>query len=529
MIDNSDDLIQFSSPQPNNTGATTLPAHKTPKSLLDSSLTSHNNTLIDELNESKLDRVDFIEVAELDHDDMWLCEPHSPTHNKENVKSVAKKSKNAYRWMMDDFDQDKKLDKVKRTLLVTLDDISKGFNRRSRSVSTTRTNHLYCNNMAPPPTPSSRFLEPQTPQIAQSKSIESILNESTADLNRTYSKESGLDLINSFGRVDKPVSNRPSVKQLFDSAKDKESLSSLSDNEIEDLDENVFYEQAQRWCVLDTDEDKDEDELATHLAQIELYLDWTSAQHVCAGCRTNSSSSSIKKPSRQHSIRSLEWDAEEIVIDSNYYQNGIGANSKYATIVKAKKACVDQQTAPIDTLASSPSNLTYSNDSNDLTENKADVYEDFTDLQVVAKMQEESLRQSVLNLTKISTQNLSRNGFSTATITKRVHPTRPSFALQLPSELPAEASLRRDSASSSDHSSISSTNIESPYNSQFNVNSSEFFWDDEALDLLDSTKLESLDTSSPEKSVPQLCSRCSRPLDQGNNNNKNKYAFFFFI
>lgn len=132
MIENSDDLIQFSSPQPN-TGGKSLFAQKTPKSLLDSSLTSDNNTLTesfnrpDDLNESKLDRVDFIEVAELYQDDMWLCEPRTVTDNKENVKNLVKKSKNAYKWMMEDFDQDKNLDKVKRTLLVALDDISKGF------------------------------------------------------------------------------------------------------------------------------------------------------------------------------------------------------------------------------------------------------------------------------------------------------------------------------------------------------------------------------------------------------------------
>lgn len=132
MIENSDDLIQFSSPQPS-TGGISVLAQKTPKCLLDSSLTSGNNTLTDSLhrpddmNESKLDRVDFIEVAELDQDDMWLCEPRAVTDNKENVKNLVKKSKNAYKWMMEDFDQDKNLDKVKRTLLIALDDISKGF------------------------------------------------------------------------------------------------------------------------------------------------------------------------------------------------------------------------------------------------------------------------------------------------------------------------------------------------------------------------------------------------------------------
>lgn len=139
MIANTDDLIQFSSPQPNNiTSGKSFLAQKTPKCLLDSSLTSDNNTLTeslhraDDLNESKLDRVDFIEVADLDQDDMWLCEPKAAdndNNNKENVRNLVKKSKNAYKWMMEDFDQDKNLDKVKRTLLVTLDDISKGFSK----------------------------------------------------------------------------------------------------------------------------------------------------------------------------------------------------------------------------------------------------------------------------------------------------------------------------------------------------------------------------------------------------------------
>lgn len=157
------------------------------------------------------------------------------------------------------------------------------------------------------------------------------------------------------------------------------------------------------------------------------------------------------------------------MIDANYYQNGNVINSKYATIVKVKKPSTDENL--IDTSSTSPCNLTYSNDSNDMIENKTETYEDFTDLQVVAKMQEESLRQSVLNLSKISVQNLNRNGYSTATITKRVHTSRPSFPLQLPSEFSNECNFRRDSASSSDHSSISSTNLESPYNSQINVNS----------------------------------------------------------
>lgn len=37
------------------------------------------------------------------------------------------RSKNLVKWITEDFQEDKNLDKVKRTLLVTLDDISKGY------------------------------------------------------------------------------------------------------------------------------------------------------------------------------------------------------------------------------------------------------------------------------------------------------------------------------------------------------------------------------------------------------------------
>ena len=98
------------------------------------------------------------------------------------------------------------------------------------------------------------------------------------------------------------ISNFVQVKRSFDS---------LSDNEeIEYLDENVFYESAQTCCVLESDEDKDIDEVAIHIAEIESYLSSMNTCEVCTDCRTNSSSSSIKKASRHHSIKSLEWDAE---------------------------------------------------------------------------------------------------------------------------------------------------------------------------------------------------------------------------
>ena len=45
-----------------------------------------------------------------------------------NSLSGKKKNVNPYKWLMEEF-EDKNLDKVKRTLLVTLDDISKGFSK----------------------------------------------------------------------------------------------------------------------------------------------------------------------------------------------------------------------------------------------------------------------------------------------------------------------------------------------------------------------------------------------------------------
>ena len=42
----------------------------------------------------------------------------------------TKKTKNPYKWIMEEF-EDKRLDKVKRTLLVALDDISKGYSKIS--------------------------------------------------------------------------------------------------------------------------------------------------------------------------------------------------------------------------------------------------------------------------------------------------------------------------------------------------------------------------------------------------------------
>ena len=96
---------------------------------------------------------DLLEVTNStnESEDFWLCEPKKlstfqvcgKSTNKENLMNNNNKTDdhqstiNPYKWIMEDMDN-KNLDKVKRTLLVTLDDISKGLVRRSRSVSNTR-------------------------------------------------------------------------------------------------------------------------------------------------------------------------------------------------------------------------------------------------------------------------------------------------------------------------------------------------------------------------------------------------------
>ena len=56
------------------------------------------------------------------------------TNNQENNLYSKKKNVNPYKWLMEEF-EDKNLDKVKRTLLGTLDDISKGFSKSLFAVS----------------------------------------------------------------------------------------------------------------------------------------------------------------------------------------------------------------------------------------------------------------------------------------------------------------------------------------------------------------------------------------------------------
>ena len=136
-------------------------------------LNSFESPMDNKLNDqSNLDIVDFIEVnndlINIDQEYLWLCDPKSALHTKltqqqkhimkqhqikqdrllaESIKNstdndncptnsttitqtsiIKTTKKNPYKWMMEEF-EDTNLDKVKRTLLVALDDISKGFSK----------------------------------------------------------------------------------------------------------------------------------------------------------------------------------------------------------------------------------------------------------------------------------------------------------------------------------------------------------------------------------------------------------------
>ena len=67
------------------------------------------------------------------------------SHNQENNTFQKKKNVNPYKWLMEEF-EDKNLDKVKRTLLVTLDDISKGFSKCKKKKRKLRFNFKFKNN-----------------------------------------------------------------------------------------------------------------------------------------------------------------------------------------------------------------------------------------------------------------------------------------------------------------------------------------------------------------------------------------------
>jgi len=119
-------------------------------------------------------------------------------------------------------------------------------------------------------------------------------------------------------------------------------------------------------------------------------------------------------------------------------------------------------------------------------------YEDILDVQVIAKMQEESLRQSVMNINRHPNQEMllqhqqqqqqkqtvssrqPRANYNTATITKRVHSNRPSINHMSNNIDDVQYNSMRNDSISSEHSSISSTasNYESPYTSHVNVNAS---------------------------------------------------------
>ena len=210
-------------------------------------------------NDSNLDYIDIIDNSDLvnvtELEENWLIDPkelelkknqranksgvrkklledttNTSANNNINTESQSRttnnnmntsRNKNSINWLMEEFD-DKNLEKAKRTLLVALDDISRGLARRSRSVSTTRTpynghhtnvntnfinqpqnnqNHPVSKTNVPPNiqqhqkqqhndshyTDSIENLtqnttHPNSQFIQQSKSIESILNDSCADV-----------------------------------------------------------------------------------------------------------------------------------------------------------------------------------------------------------------------------------------------------------------------------------------------------------------------------------------------------------
>ena len=57
-------------------------------------------------------------------------EPKIDETMNSNCPSVRGRSKNLVKWIQEEF-EDKNLDKAKRTLLVTLDDISKGYSNKN--------------------------------------------------------------------------------------------------------------------------------------------------------------------------------------------------------------------------------------------------------------------------------------------------------------------------------------------------------------------------------------------------------------
>jgi hypothetical protein len=411
-------------------------------------ISDNHNT--NKLNETNLDYIDFIEVnndLHMDQEDFWLCDPKVTRQNlkqsrqqqqlqayirqqqqnhsvlneqKQNNSNIINsnnsnsnltptstngsvKAKNPYKWIKEEF-EDKNLDKVKRTLLVALDDIAKGYNRRSRSVSTTRQSL-------------STYYIPQ-----QSQNVD-INNQS-------------------------PFKNQQQQQQQL--LQKTSATSSIVANLTQ---KHTQLQNQQQQLVKNTGATNTNYGL-TQSKSIESILNESNADVIESSSNYNNNTNNIKRNSRDNLNASK--------------------NNNYATIIKRR---ANSPRSTDINLNDSAYLTTQSDDSNQTNDLSPIQYDDITDVQIIAKLQEESLRQSVLKHHQQSIvdqqqqqQPFHRGGYSTATITKRVNPMRLTSNINVDSHETINA--RRDSASSSEHSSFSSnaSNFESPYISQSNFN-----------------------------------------------------------